>query len=116
MTYSYSFAPNPYWSRLFAPGPELKRYATHVADTYDLTRHMEFGVSVESAEWDEQQQFWVVHTDDGTARTCRYLVTATGFLSQPHIPDFPGIDSFEARSCTPPTGTTPPTSPTSASR
>ncbi|MDF3282427.1 NAD(P)/FAD-dependent oxidoreductase [Gordonia sp. N1V] len=95
VTYSYSFAPNPYWSRLFAPGPELKRYATHVADTYDLKRHMEFGVSVESAEWDERQQFWVVHTGDGMARTCRYLVTATGFLSQPHIPDFPGIDSFE---------------------
>jgi cation diffusion facilitator CzcD-associated flavoprotein CzcO len=32
MTYSYSFEPNPYWSRLFAPGAELKRYAEHVAD------------------------------------------------------------------------------------
>ena len=35
VTYSYSFEPNPYWSRLFAPGTELKRYAHHVADKYD---------------------------------------------------------------------------------
>ena len=31
-TYSYSFEPNPYWSRLFAPGSELKNYADHVAE------------------------------------------------------------------------------------
>ncbi|HNO39763.1 MAG TPA: NAD(P)-binding protein, partial [Marmoricola sp.] len=24
-TYSYSFEPNPYWTRLFAPGTELKK-------------------------------------------------------------------------------------------
>ncbi|NED61292.1 FAD-dependent oxidoreductase, partial [Streptomyces sp. SID10244] len=35
VTYSYSFEPNPYWSRLFAPGVELKQYAEHVADKYD---------------------------------------------------------------------------------
>jgi cation diffusion facilitator CzcD-associated flavoprotein CzcO len=35
-TYSYSFEPNPYWSRLFAPGAELKKYAVHVAEKYDL--------------------------------------------------------------------------------
>ncbi|MGC4933689.1 flavin-containing monooxygenase [Gordonia sp. DT30] len=94
VTYSYSFEPNPYWSRLFAPGPELKRYATHIADKYDLKRHMEFGTAVAGAEWDDSRQRWTVRTADGTERTCRYLVTATGFLSQPHIPDFPGVDTF----------------------
>lgn len=97
VTYSYSFAPNPYWSRLFAPGAELERYAHHVADTYDLKRHMEFGVVVESAEWDDTQQLWRVRAADGATRTARYLVTATGFLSQPHTPDFPGIDTFAGR-------------------
>ena len=28
-TYSYWFEPNPYWSRLFVPGAELKRCAEH---------------------------------------------------------------------------------------
>jgi cation diffusion facilitator CzcD-associated flavoprotein CzcO len=94
VTYSYSFEPNPYWSRLFAPGAELKKYAEHVADRYDLRRHMEFGVAVVSADWDDDGRFWTVRTDDGTSRTARYLVAATGFLSQPHTPDFPGIDTF----------------------
>ncbi|WP_238422544.1 NAD(P)/FAD-dependent oxidoreductase [Gordonia sp. 'Campus'] len=94
VTYSYSFEPNPDWSRLFAPGSELKRYAEHVAAKYDLRRHMEFGTLVESAVWDDQDRLWRVRTADGAERTARYLVTATGFLSQPHIPDFPGIKDF----------------------
>jgi len=53
VTYSYSFEPNPYWSRLFAPGAELKRYAEHVADKYDLRRHMRFGTVVDGAMWDD---------------------------------------------------------------
>src|SRR5262249_15346032 len=28
-TYSYSFEPNPHWSRMYAPGRELKAYCTH---------------------------------------------------------------------------------------
>lgn len=95
VTYSYSFEPNPSWSRLFAPGPELKKYAEHVADKYGLRKHMEFGVVVESASWDDAADVWTVQTSDGRSITARYLVTATGFLSQPYTPDFPGIDSFE---------------------
>jgi cation diffusion facilitator CzcD-associated flavoprotein CzcO len=94
MTYSYSFEPNPYWSRLFAPGPELKRYADHVADRYDLRRHMRFRTVVDGARWDEETQSWVVSVAGGETITTRYLVTATGFLSQPHRPDIPGIHDF----------------------
>ncbi|GAC66636.1 flavin-containing monooxygenase [Gordonia soli] len=97
VTYSYSFEPNPYWSRLFAPGTELKKYAKYVADKYDLTRRMEFGVAVERAEWNPDEHLWQVRTSDGRDRSAKYLVTATGFLSQPHVPDFPGIDTFAGR-------------------
>jgi cation diffusion facilitator CzcD-associated flavoprotein CzcO len=93
-TYSFSFEPNPHWSRLFAPGRELKRYAERVADTYDLRRHMRFGVVVEGAVWDEDATVWRVSTRDGTTHTARYVVTATGFLSQPRMPDIAGIDTF----------------------
>jgi cation diffusion facilitator CzcD-associated flavoprotein CzcO len=44
VTYRYSFEPNPYWEHWFAPGSELKRHAEQIADTYDLRRHMRFGV------------------------------------------------------------------------
>lgn len=93
VTYSYSFEPNPYWSRLFAPGAELKRYAERVADKYDLRRRMRFGTAVESATWDEDEQHWHVTTSTGRI-TARYLVAATGFLSQPRWPDIAGVRDF----------------------
>jgi cation diffusion facilitator CzcD-associated flavoprotein CzcO len=99
VTYSYSFEPNPWWEHWFARGPELKRYARHVADTYDLRRHMEFGVRVDGARWDDDEQHWVVAVSTGPTsrsetRTASYLMTATGFLSQPRLPDIDGVRDF----------------------
>lgn len=96
-TYSYSFEPNPYWSRLFAPGEEIKRYAEHVADKYDVRRHMRFDTVVEGARWDEEAQHWSVSIKDEKPVTATYLLTATGFLSQPKMPDIEGIDSFAGK-------------------
>src|SRR5699024_3548019 len=87
VTYSYSFAPNPHWSRLYAPGSELKAYADHIADTYDLRRHMCFGTAVEGARWDGRAKMWRVRLAGGEEVTGRLLPTATGFLSQPRTPD-----------------------------
>ncbi|MEU7479857.1 NAD(P)/FAD-dependent oxidoreductase [Lentzea sp. NPDC042327] len=94
-TYSYSFEPNPHWSRLFAPGEELKRYAEHVAAKYDLRRSMRFGTTVTGAVW--RDDHWEVRTADGSVVAARYLVTATGFLSMPRTPDVPGIETFAGR-------------------
>lgn len=96
-TYSYWFEPNPNWSRLFARGAELKEYAQHVADKYDVRRHMRFNTSVEAARWDEDAQLWQVALAGGETLTARFLITATGFLSQPHTPDIPGITSFAGK-------------------
>ena len=99
VTYSYSFEPNPSWKHWFARGPELKQYAGHVADKYDLRRHMEFGVLAEGARWDEDAQHWVLTTRPvgggrRRTRTARFLMTATGFLSQPKLPDIAGVEDF----------------------
>ena len=94
VTYSYSFEPNPHWSRVFAPGAELKRYADHVADKYDLRRRMRFRTTVSGAVWNEETRCWDVALASGDVVSARFLVTATGFLSQPKKPDIPGIESF----------------------
>ncbi|HMU36619.1 MAG TPA: NAD(P)/FAD-dependent oxidoreductase, partial [Marmoricola sp.] len=96
-TYSYSFEPNPYWSRLFAPGAELKKYAEHVADKYDLRRYMRFGESVKQAVWQESDRCWEVTTESGLTVRGAFILTATGFLSQPKLPDIEGIDSFTGK-------------------
>jgi cation diffusion facilitator CzcD-associated flavoprotein CzcO len=96
-TYSYWFEPNPYWSRLFAPGVELKRYAEHVADKYNVRRYMRFNTTVEGARWDDDAQLWRVALAGGETVSAQFLITATGFLCQPRTPDIPGIDMFNGR-------------------
>jgi cation diffusion facilitator CzcD-associated flavoprotein CzcO len=96
-TYSYFFEPNPNWSRLFTPGPELKQYADDVADKYDVRRHIRYNTSVEGARWDDDAQVWRIALADGETLTARYLLTATGFLSQPKVPDIPGIADFDGK-------------------
>ncbi|GJF12030.1 pyridine nucleotide-disulfide oxidoreductase [Mycolicibacterium cyprinidarum] len=96
-TYSYFFEPNPNWTRLFSPGDEIKQYADDVADKYDVRRHMRFSTTVEGARWDDDAKLWRVALRDGQTLSTRYFITATGFLSQPHVPDIPGITGFDGR-------------------
>jgi cation diffusion facilitator CzcD-associated flavoprotein CzcO len=93
-TYSYWFEPNPNWTRLFSTGEEIKQYADDVADKYDVRRHIRFNTTVEGARWDEDAKVWRVALAGGQTLAARYLITATGFLSQPHTPDIPGITTF----------------------
>jgi cation diffusion facilitator CzcD-associated flavoprotein CzcO len=96
-TYSYWFEPNPYWSRLYAPGDEIKRYAQSVADKYDIRRHMRFNTAVDGARWDEDGRIWWVALAGGDTLCARFLITATGVLSQPNTPNFRGIGEFAGR-------------------
>ena len=96
-TYSYFFEPNPNWSRLYSTGTEIEQYAHDVADKYDVRRHMRFNTTVEGARWDEDAKIWRVALAGGEVITTRYLITATGFLSQPHTPDIPGITGFSGK-------------------
>ncbi len=93
-TYSYSFAPNPHWSRMYAPGAELKQYCDDVADRFALRRLMRFGTTVETATWDDVAGTWTVTVRDGEPLRAGMLLTATGFLSQPKLPDIDGIEDF----------------------
>ncbi|WP_313675616.1 NAD(P)/FAD-dependent oxidoreductase [Mycolicibacterium sp.] len=96
-TYSYWFEPNPFWSRLYAPGRELKRYAEHVADKYNLRRYLRLNTVVDGARWDEDANQWVVTLAGGETLRARFLIAATGYLCQPKMPDIPGIDTFAGK-------------------
>jgi cation diffusion facilitator CzcD-associated flavoprotein CzcO len=97
VTYSYSFEPNPHWSRLYAPGAELKKYADHVANKYELRRYMRFNTRVEKAVYDEAGGFWTIYPAGQEPVTAGILIVATGYLSQPRRPDIPGIESFSGK-------------------
>ena len=70
-TYSYRFEPYPYWSRLYAPGAEIKQYAEYVADKYDVRRHIRFNTTVEGARWDEDAGVWRVALAGGETLAAR---------------------------------------------
>jgi cation diffusion facilitator CzcD-associated flavoprotein CzcO len=95
-SYSFSFAQNPRWSRVFAPGREIKQYADRCADDYGLRERMRFDTKVIRAAFDEAAQAWRVDTSAGRM-TARYLITACGVLTQPKRPDIEGLDDFEGK-------------------
>ena len=97
--YSYSFDPaldqEWDWSDRYATQPEILRYLNHVADRFDLRRHIQFSTTIVSAVWDEATRLWTVTTDDDQQVTCRNLVSAAGCLSAAQMPRFPGQERFE---------------------
>ncbi len=83
------------WSEHFAGQPETLRYCNYVADKFDLRRDIQFSSRVASAIWQEETRSWRITLKDGSAFTCRFLVTAIGPLSTPTLPRIEGRDSFE---------------------
>lgn len=90
--YSFSFAPHPDWSRVFAPGDEIRDYLDRVVDDFDLRRSIRFSTSVADATWDDP--VWRVHLDTGEELEFDVLVAATGVLRDPKVPDIEGLDTF----------------------
>jgi cation diffusion facilitator CzcD-associated flavoprotein CzcO len=93
--YSFSFEPNPNWSRMFAPQPEIKAYLKHCADKYGLLPHIRFGTDVVEARFDEAAALWRVTTRDGRRYSARVLVSGMGALSNPAYPSIKGLENFE---------------------
>jgi cation diffusion facilitator CzcD-associated flavoprotein CzcO len=89
--YSYSFRPNPNWSHLLSPGPEIQDYFRQVADERALRPHIRFGTEVTSARYGGGQ--WLLRTAAGE-EAFDVLITATGVLRVPRYPDIAGRESF----------------------
>ncbi|MBV1932371.1 MAG: NAD(P)/FAD-dependent oxidoreductase [Porticoccaceae bacterium] len=97
LSYSFSFEQNPYWSSLYAPGAEMKRYVDHCAQKYGIRPHMRYNAEVAESSYDEEHNVWVTRTVSGDTYTSRYLVSATGFLTLPKLPVIDGIDKFKGK-------------------
>jgi cation diffusion facilitator CzcD-associated flavoprotein CzcO len=91
--YSFSFAPNPAWGRLYATQPEIQAYAQRVAREHGVTEHVVTGADVLDARWDDEAQRWRIATTKGDW-TARAIISATGPWSEPVLPQVPGLDTF----------------------
>ncbi|WP_069159824.1 flavin-containing monooxygenase [Nocardia altamirensis] len=97
MVYSFSFAQRSDWSRVFAPGRDLQRYAEDVVDRHGLRPKLRLNTMVTGAEWDEQHHYWRVQTESGTVYTARFVVPALGGLEVPKLPDIEDFESFRGK-------------------
>lgn len=94
--YSFSFAPNPEWTRMFAPQPEIWAYLRKVTDQYGLRSNIRFNAEVQSARWDEKAQLWRVQTSQGEI-SARVLISGMGGLSRAAYPSIKGLDRFQGK-------------------
>lgn len=90
--YSYSFEPNPGWSRRFSPGPEIRSYFEDVARRHGLDAVTRFGEEVVSCEHADGR--WQIQTSLGRHDEADVVLAATGVLHHPNLPDLPGLETF----------------------
>jgi cation diffusion facilitator CzcD-associated flavoprotein CzcO len=92
--YSFSFAPNPEWTHTYPLQPELGAYVRDTAERYDVLGHVRFHTPMRDARWDDSAQRWEIETPAGR-HTVDVLIMANGPLSEPKLPDVPGLQNFE---------------------
>jgi cyclohexanone monooxygenase len=101
MQYSYSFSDELQrewdWSERYAPQHEILRYANHVADRFKLRPDIALNTRVDRAIFDESANNWSVATSDGKTVTAKYVVLATGCLSNARVPDIKGLGEFKGK-------------------
>jgi cyclohexanone monooxygenase len=101
MQYSYSFSDELQqewdWSERYAPQPEILKYANHVADRFKLRSDIQLNTRVDQAVFDESANCWDVTTADGKRVSAKYVVLATGCLSNARVPDIKGLSDFKGK-------------------
>lgn len=95
--YSFSFAPNPDWPRTFSGQEHIRAYLDHVADTFRLRPHIRLDHEVTMMRWDAERLWWEIEVANGASLTADVVVSATGPLSDPKVPQIPGLDTFPGK-------------------
>ncbi len=92
--YEYSFAPNPRWSRRYAPQAEIQAYLEDVARGHGVLDRIRTNTEVTGARWDSERAKWILETSAGP-HEADVLLTACGQLSVPSVPPISGLESFD---------------------
>lgn len=94
--YSFSFAPNPDWSRLYAPQAEIFAYVRRCVDEFGIRPHLRLGHTIESVHWDAEHRRWSIVSSRGQF-SADVIIAGTGGLSEPIIPTLPGRERFTGK-------------------
>lgn len=97
LLYSYSFAPHHEWSHSFSPQPEILSYIKRCVAQHELMPFVHLGVAIERCVFDDVRKRWSLTTRRGETIVARLVVSATGLLREPNIPEFPGQSLFRGK-------------------
>jgi cyclohexanone monooxygenase len=101
LSYSYSFSRELesewLWTERYASQAEILRYLQHVVARFQLRPLIRFGTRLAEASFDDSGARWQLRTAAGDSLTARYLVMATGCLSEPRLPAIPGLEEFQGQ-------------------
>jgi cation diffusion facilitator CzcD-associated flavoprotein CzcO len=93
--YQLSFAPNPNWTRFFAPGPEIYRYLRDTAARFKLYKHLHANAEVVQQKWDDPGNRWHLSIKDQPAVSARYVINSVGgYVNAKNVIDIAGVDDF----------------------
>ncbi|MEK9556273.1 MAG: NAD(P)/FAD-dependent oxidoreductase, partial [Gammaproteobacteria bacterium] len=99
MEYSYGFdealQQEWEWPEKYSAQPDILRYANHVADRFDVKRHIEFETEVKSAHFDPVSRLWSAKTNRGQTITSKFVIMATGCISTAQVPEIEGLTQFK---------------------
>ncbi|MGR8949734.1 MAG: flavin-containing monooxygenase [Gammaproteobacteria bacterium] len=90
--YTYTFEPNPDWTRQFAGGDEIYRYFERSAKKYRVSDKIVYEHEAVDARYEDGR--WVLSFSNGNRVTVDIIIAATGVLHHPVTPNIPGLDDF----------------------
>jgi cation diffusion facilitator CzcD-associated flavoprotein CzcO len=93
--YSFSFEPNPEWTRMYPQQGEIHAYLRRVVEKYGLARRIRYGRELTEARYDEAATAWDLRFADGEEKRVDVFICATGPLSKPALPKIAGMEAFE---------------------
>jgi cation diffusion facilitator CzcD-associated flavoprotein CzcO len=93
--YSFSFEPNPEWTRMYPQQGEIHAYLRRVVEKYGLARRIHYGRELTEARYDEAAAAWDLRFADGEVKRVDIFIGATGPLSKPALPKIAGMEAFE---------------------
>jgi len=96
--YSFSFAPEPGWSRRYPPQEEIRGYLERTAERLGVLPLVRLGTEVVDARFDDAGRDWVLTLADGGVHRADVLISAAGQLTRPSIPPMPGLADFAGTS------------------
>ncbi len=92
--YSFSFARNPEWSRMYAGQEEILEYLKDCARRYGVMSRVRLNTPLVEARWDEDRGMWRAVVGAGETIEAQVLVSGMGALHVPRFPELKGMERF----------------------